>query len=159
MHIIKRCMATAVKGKAGSVSGGKKKADAITDKRYILIKKMLYDPAVKTTLPSKQKQNARKLDLSTSPLYIGNDVQEKQTDVIERMWAIQQQQDQIKYLNNLKAQYTSMYKAMEALKSADERLFNGTKGKNPLDVFPKDFRIPTDTPPTNGWDYSMVGQK
>ncbi|KAJ3325353.1 hypothetical protein HDV06_004212 [Boothiomyces sp. JEL0866] len=151
--IFKRFMGAAPKVKKPAYTGNKK--DKIGDPRYIAIKKMLYDPAIKESDPEKQRANALQPSTAESPVYIGEDAEKAQIDLVERMWAIKKQTEHQEFIDSIKRRYTAMRKANEALEKLDKRLFEGTLQKNEVESFPRKLRIVTETPPLLGWDYEM----
>ncbi|KAJ3268842.1 hypothetical protein HDV01_002161 [Terramyces sp. JEL0728] len=155
--IFKRFMGAAPKVKKPAYTGNKK--DKIGDPRYIAIKKMLYDPSIKESDPEKQKANALRQSTAESPVYIGEDTEKAQIDLVERMWAIKKQTEQQNFIDSIKRKYSAMRKANEALEKLDKRLFEGTLQKNEVEAFPRKLRIVTETPPLLGWDYDMDRQK
>ncbi|KAJ2452452.1 hypothetical protein GGF42_004023 [Coemansia sp. RSA 2424] len=51
------------------------------------------------------------------------------------------------------AKFESMRSAYEALADLDQRLFDGACQKEANATFPRQMRVPTETPPTKIWDY------
>ncbi|KAJ2895040.1 hypothetical protein IWW38_002411 [Coemansia aciculifera] len=51
------------------------------------------------------------------------------------------------------AKFEAMRSAYEALADVDQRLFNGACQKEANATFPRQMRVPTETPPTKIWDY------
>ncbi|KAJ2036069.1 hypothetical protein GGI08_008679 [Coemansia sp. S2] len=49
--------------------------------------------------------------------------------------------------------FESMKTAYEALAALDQRLFDGACQKEANATFPRQMRVPTETPPTKIWDY------
>ncbi|KAJ1822135.1 hypothetical protein GGH91_000989 [Coemansia sp. RSA 2671] len=49
--------------------------------------------------------------------------------------------------------FDSMKNAYEALAALDQRLFDGACQKEANVTFPRQMRVPTETPPTKIWDY------
>ncbi|KAJ1879962.1 hypothetical protein H4S04_002402 [Coemansia sp. S16] len=49
--------------------------------------------------------------------------------------------------------FESMKAAYEALAALDQRLFDGACQKEANATFPRQMRVPTETPPTKIWDY------
>ncbi|KAJ2797646.1 hypothetical protein FBU31_001825 [Coemansia sp. 'formosensis'] len=49
--------------------------------------------------------------------------------------------------------FESMKNAYEALAALDQRLFDGACQKEANATFPRQMRVPTETPPTKIWDY------
>ncbi|KAJ3191065.1 proteasome core particle subunit beta 2 [Irineochytrium annulatum] len=106
--------------------GMKRKEPALGDKRYQMIKDMLYgkgDPPAEAP---------RKLTLFS-----------------ERAWSLLKVREAKAEEEALLRKYRAMRLAMEELKKTDERLFAGAMEPNdPLQCFPRRLRVPTETPPS-----------
>lgn len=101
-------------------------------------------------------------------------------ETIERAWQLHMRHRRDGHLAELRAMHTRMQEAVEELKEVDDRLFHwatvprdqrriikpeaealrGTKGsmRKALEaridgLFPRELRVPTDTPSVSGWDY------
>lgn len=84
---------------------------------------------------------------------------------IHRAWQLFRAQQRAARSRELERQYNSIRAACEALKlvaddggepSAEEdggRLYRVALGKKDVGTFPIELRIPTDTPPKNGWNH------
>ncbi|KAJ3023669.1 hypothetical protein HKX48_001893 [Thoreauomyces humboldtii] len=147
---------TLARSGGGSPDAAKKAKDATTaDKRYQLIREMLYDRTVPTT-------PARPVKLPTAesvscPVVIG-DSTVAQMDTIERAWAMEKQKEAAAKVAELRDMYESMREAMVQLEKTDVRLFEAAKvgaARKDVTVFPRRLRVPTETPPIDGWDYDM----
>ncbi|KAI8913315.1 hypothetical protein EDD86DRAFT_174038, partial [Gorgonomyces haynaldii] len=68
-------------------------------------------------------------------------------DQIERMWYLTKAQEAKEQTEQLQRQYLMMRRAMEKLESTDKTLFEDALKKPVLPQFPKQFRLPTETPP------------
>lgn len=101
-------------------------------------------------------------------------------ETIERAWQLHQRHKREEKLVELSAMHARMEEAVQELEQVDQRLYHwatvprdqrrlikpeaealrGTKGsvRKALEariegLFPRELRVPTDTPSTNGWDY------
>jgi hypothetical protein len=141
------CRSYATKPAATSTGGGRKKGQAIIggDARYNLLKSVLYQAPPRDPLP-----------ITSTPQ---TPQEEKDAnDVIEKTWVLYLEEKRREQVLALKKKYQSMRNAMLELEKTDKRLFDGTQ----VDVesteevvsykrFPRRLRIPTETPPTSGW--------
>jgi hypothetical protein len=119
--------------------------------RYNLIKKMLYDPSIKTfdlTIKSPSKPTPH------PNLYTGKDQDLIEQDIIERQWSIYKQQEMAEFISLKKKQYDSIRWANTHLEKFSKPMFENTKIIQ-QGLFPKRMRIPADTMPELGWDYDM----
>ena len=128
----------------------RKDTSGFSDKRYQLIKDILYKPPLKT--PQIAKLNTTDLE---------------RREIIERVWSLLKSRESQEQEISLLKKYRSMRAALEELKETDERLFRGTGVmeshaadsensddntlKEPI-LFPRRLKIPTETPPIGGWD-------
>ena len=135
IHNTYRCVSIKATSKTADKGGN--------DSRNQLITNALYSPQPSPPLPT---------SIST-----------EQHELIERMWALEKWKEAELYSNQLKAQYESMRKAMCALRASDPFLFEGAckkdvdaDGRDKIVSFPKRFRVPTETPPLNGWSYELI---
>ncbi|CCX32208.1 Similar to 54S ribosomal protein L28, mitochondrial; acc. no. P36527 [Pyronema omphalodes CBS 100304] len=71
---------------------------------------------------------------------------------IHRAWQLFRKQQREAREKELERQYNKMRDAVEALKTVDERLYRIAISKKEVGTFPIELRIPTDTPPRNGWN-------
>ncbi|KAI9095214.1 mitochondrial ribosomal protein L28-domain-containing protein [Phlyctochytrium arcticum] len=127
------------------------------DQRYQLIQDILYDKNVPTTparpIPAPSVHSFTHA-VATHP---SNPEAVKQ-DTIERAWALHKEREAVAKVAEVRAIYESMRAAMEELEKVDKRLFEAAKvGTDPeeVTVFPRRLRVPTETPPVDGWDYEM----
>jgi large subunit ribosomal protein L40 len=101
-------------------------------------------------------------------------------ETIERAWQLHERHRREEHLAELCAMHARMQEAVEELKNVDDRLFHwatvprdqrrlikpeaealrGARGsvRKALEariegLFPRELRVPTDTPSTSGWDY------
>ncbi|KAJ3220113.1 hypothetical protein HDU67_006869 [Dinochytrium kinnereticum] len=128
---------------ASSSSQPRRKEQGISDKRYNVIKDMLYKPdASKPSKKMTQEESDRR-------------------EIIERVWCLTKIKEARRIEEELLRKYRSMRLAMEELKKTDERLFAGTgavmeggEGSGKIEaLFPRRLKVPTETPPVGGWEY------
>ncbi|TPX31732.1 hypothetical protein SmJEL517_g05003 [Synchytrium microbalum] len=145
----------------------------VTDKRVAAIRDILY---AETTKPTHMPHGLPpQMDVAhIKPV----------KDTIERAWAVKKMDEKHAIVDEVKRKYTAMRKAMEALQSIDSRLFEGAVANNriergtnlhpatstpdnttaegdaqspqPVLVFPRRLRVPTETPPIKGWKYQLT---
>jgi Mitochondrial ribosomal protein L28 len=129
------------------------KKSVTQDWRSVLIKKMIYDnPASRTPTPA--------VSLRESPVYVGEDADTLMAEELERAYCVHLQLEKEAHIKRIREGYTSMRLAMEQLEKVDKRLFEGTMVQlKEHELFPKRMRVPTETPPLNGWDYEMDRNK
>jgi large subunit ribosomal protein L40 len=72
---------------------------------------------------------------------------------IHRAWLLFKRAERIARERELERQYNKIRDACEELKRTDERLFRNAVSKKEVGTFPIELRIPTDTPPRNGWNH------
>ncbi|KAJ3109987.1 39S ribosomal protein L28, mitochondrial [Physocladia obscura] len=122
----------------------RKPAQGVTDKRMQIVRDILY-PAAPPQVPTPPA-----LKVSFQSL--------AQREVIERMWCRLKTIEAIEIEERLQRKYLRVRLAMEDLEKNHKELFEGT-GQVTLSaidegaMFPRRLRIPTETPPTNGWEY------
>ena len=117
----------------------KKSTAATADKRYTLLKQVLYS------------------DQKRTPTSYTKDQQDQHT-LVERMWCLEKQREKDAQNALLDAQFVGMRKAALALEKMDMRLFmeatrvmEYTQGET-IHTFPLKLRVPTNTPSKS--DYS-----
>ncbi|KAJ3164213.1 hypothetical protein HDU88_005525 [Geranomyces variabilis] len=139
-----------------SAQANKKVKDVLSsDKRYSLIREILYDKDVPTT-PAKPVRQLTAQSVS-NPIATRREHDAK-VDAIERAWAIEKHKEAAAKMQELRGMYESMRLAMEELERTDSRLFEAAKvgaDREKVIVFPRRLRVPTETPPLDGWDYEM----
>ncbi|RUS21515.1 mitochondrial ribosomal protein L28-domain-containing protein [Endogone sp. FLAS-F59071] len=106
-----------------------------SDARTELIKKVLFE------LPSRE------------PLELSEEDQER-NETIERAWKLVKMIEREARDAELERKFRAMREAMLELERTNERLFRGALVRNRHITFPRQMKIPTETPPTAGWDYS-----
>ena len=146
---VRRTYATARKNIVKSKKGG------VQDPRHVLIKEMLYDKKVPSTDPKDFKPNIKPPSTKPSPVYIGQDPIEQEIDQVERMWYLIKHQEAQRQTTELKQVAMSMRAAMERLEQVDSRLFEDALKKEKVQLFPRKFRVPTESPSPLGWDYEI----
>ncbi|KAF8535560.1 mitochondrial ribosomal protein L28-domain-containing protein [Trichophaea hybrida] len=72
---------------------------------------------------------------------------------IHRAWQLFKNAERVARERELERQYNKIRDACEELAKADERLYRVALGKKEVGTFPIEMRIPTDTPPRNGWNH------
>ncbi|KAJ3159542.1 hypothetical protein HDU86_001551 [Geranomyces michiganensis] len=140
----------------GRAQGSSKVKDALSgDKRYQLLRTILYDKDVPTT-PAKPVRPLT-AQLVSNPIATRRE-QDAKVDAIERAWAVEKHKEAAAKTKELRGMYESMRLAMEELERTDSRLFEAAKvgaDREQVVVFPRRLRVPTETPPLDGWDYEM----
>lgn len=119
-----------------NMSAAAKKALLSSDKRYPLIRKMLYDNP-------------------PPPPPIFTPQQQEQHEIIERTWCLVRQRSEMLFKQNMKLRYQAMHNAVSALERVNHRLYllatrsSNTEFKNGDLVyrFSGKLRVPTHTPP------------
>ncbi len=119
---------------ASTKSLPKTPAKTIIDKRYTLLKDILYFK-------------------STRPEISLTEFEREQHEVIERMWALQKEREVLNLEENLRKKYTVMRRAAEELERIDERLFKGAciseaegyESGQAVQPFSGKLRVPVDT--------------
>nr|CAG8505022.1 10976_t:CDS:2 [Entrophospora candida] len=127
---------TTSSGAGGSMIPGSQQFH-ITDKRYEVIKQILYE--------------TEKPDLSS---LTQEDLERHET--IERAWKLfcrhQKEQKELE----LARKYQMLNEANIELEKVDERLFKEAQLNNSKILFPGKMKIPTETPPLDGWNYNYT---
>ena len=120
-----------------STQAQKKVNEGSIDKRYNLIKDILYgpssEPIKEPILPSPKN----------SPVHTNDEYKER--DLIERAWCHFKQIEAQNQWDALKSKYISMRNAMMMLQSKDKRLFEECNKNEEYPRFPFRLRVPTDT--------------
>ncbi|CAG8581027.1 1191_t:CDS:2 [Diversispora eburnea] len=112
-------------------------ASNITDTRYSIIKRILYE----TPHPEIPKMTEEDLERHKT---------------IERAWKLfvrnrKEQQD-----DEMAAKYRMLNNANIELEKLPGRLFGQAQLGNKIALFPRQLKIPTVTPPLNGWNYDFT---
>ncbi|CAG8481565.1 17152_t:CDS:2 [Dentiscutata heterogama] len=106
----------------------------ITDTRYQIIKRILYETP-KPELPKMTEQDLER------------------HETIDRAWKLFLRNQQEERENELAAKYRMLNEANIELEKLGPRLFNSAQMGNKIMMFPRQMKIPTETPPLNGWNY------
>ncbi|KAJ3407127.1 hypothetical protein HDU80_009582 [Chytriomyces hyalinus] len=123
---------------------------SITDKRVQTVRDILYGPPSAST---ESRTTAVPAPLTATAATLS------QQELMERMWALERIREKKATEERLAVKYARLRAAMEDLEANHKHLFEGTnaKEKSAVDtgaVFPRRLRVPTETPPSNGWDYT-----
>ncbi|KAI8098937.1 mitochondrial ribosomal protein L28-domain-containing protein [Halteromyces radiatus] len=78
----------------------------------------------------------------------------QQHDTIERAWKLHTMRERERKQRTLEKQFRSLHQAMSELEKTSDRLFKGAIVKSRHITYPKQAKIPTETPPTQVWDYN-----
>ena len=78
----------------------------------------------------------------------------EQHETIERAWKLHKMRQREQRQQTLERQFRSIHAAMNELEKTSDRLFKGAIVKSRHITYPKQAKIPTETPSTQGWDYS-----
>ena len=148
-----------------------------SDKRISAIRDILYG---ETTIPSHMPTGLPSIDSPASSSTPRQEIDTSQIkpikDTIERAWAVKKMDEKAAIMEEVRRKYGAMRKAMETLQQMDARLFEGAVANNKIErgtsmypvnpsdsivdgvqdgqavlVFPRRLRVPTETPPINGW--------
>ncbi|KAF3157699.1 hypothetical protein TWF106_001815 [Orbilia oligospora] len=71
---------------------------------------------------------------------------------IQQAWLLFKHKQKAERELELERQYNKIHDACEELKRCDERLFRIATDKKGVGTFPREMRIPTDTPPRGGFN-------
>lgn len=75
-------------------------------------------------------------------------------ETIERAWKLHKMRQRESKQRSLEHQFRAMNLAMTELEKTSDRLFKGALVKSRHMTYPKQAKIPTETPSTQGWDYN-----
>ncbi|KAI9478399.1 MAG: mitochondrial ribosomal protein L28-domain-containing protein [Benjaminiella poitrasii] len=78
----------------------------------------------------------------------------EQHETIERAWKLHKMRSREQRERTLERQFRAMQTAMNELEKTSDRLFKGAIVKSRHLTYPKQAKIPTETPSAQGWDYS-----
>ncbi|GBB84016.1 hypothetical protein RclHR1_10660004 [Rhizophagus clarus] len=109
----------------------------ITDTRYEVIKRILYETP--------------KPDL---PQFTEEDLERHET--IERAWQLYLRNKREAKSKESAAKYRMLNEANMQLEQISKFLFISAQLGNKTTLFPSQMKIPTETPPLNGWNYDYV---
>ncbi|KAF7723881.1 39S ribosomal protein L40, mitochondrial [Apophysomyces ossiformis] len=79
-------------------------------------------------------------------------------ETIERAWKLHKMRLREERQRTLERQFRAMNLAMTELEKTSDRLFKGALVKSRHMTYPKQAKIPTETPSPQGWDYSFKAQ-
>ena len=79
----------------------------------------------------------------------------EQHETIERAWKLHKMRTREQRERTLERQFRTMQAAMTELEKTSDRLFKGAIVKSRHVTYPKQAKIPTETPSSQGWDYSF----
>lgn len=78
----------------------------------------------------------------------------EQHETIERAWKLHRMRQREQRERSLELQFRAMNVAMNELEKTSDRLFKGALVKSRHITYPKQAKIPTETPSTQGWDHA-----
>lgn len=141
-------------GVCGSVRFRRDKK-SVGDRRLILLKNMLV-PGSKPVYETEIKAERRTPEEYYTPVDVDitKSPENVRREVIERAWCLLKEEESIEKTQELFRMYKSLHTASEDLKSKFPDLYNkieAERGLGYLPMFPMELRIPSYTPPTNGW--------
>ena len=73
---------------------------------------------------------------------------------IHRAWQLYRRKQRAEWQAELQRQWDQMRRACDELAKTDQRLFRIATAKKDVSPFPLEMRIPTDTPPRDGWNHA-----
>ncbi|KAI9320187.1 mitochondrial ribosomal protein L28-domain-containing protein [Dichotomocladium elegans] len=79
----------------------------------------------------------------------------EQHETIERAWKLHKMRQREQRQRTLERQFRAMQSAMAELEKTSDRLYKGAIVKSRHVTYPKQAKIPTETPSPQGWDYSF----
>ncbi|RIA83315.1 hypothetical protein C1645_786671 [Glomus cerebriforme] len=109
----------------------------ITDTRYEVIKRILYE----TPKPE-------------LPQFTEEDLERHET--IERAWQLYLRNKREVKCREMEAKYRMLNEANIKLEQISKSLFVSAQLGNKTVLFPGQLKIPTETPPLNGWNYDYI---
>ncbi|KAI8068608.1 hypothetical protein BC940DRAFT_298613 [Gongronella butleri] len=80
----------------------------------------------------------------------------RQHETIERAWKLHTMRQREKRQQSLEKQFRALNLAMQELEKTSDRLFKGASVKSRHITYPKQAKIPTETPATQGWNYKFT---
>jgi large subunit ribosomal protein L40 len=127
--------ATQIRLSSTSTGGGSNSAPG-GDTRLETIRRVLFEPARREKVLELQGENL------------------EQHETIERAWKLHRMRQREQRERSLELQFRAMNSAMNELEKTSDRLFKGALVKSRHITYPKQAKIPTETPSTQGWDYA-----
>ncbi|KAI8373342.1 mitochondrial ribosomal protein L28-domain-containing protein [Blakeslea trispora] len=107
------------------------------DARLEVIRRVLFEPARRESV-----------------IHLENETLE-QHETIERAWKLHRMRTREERERSLERQFRAMHTAMNELEKTSDRLYKGALVKSRHITYPKQAKIPTETPSAQGWDYSF----
>lgn len=83
----------------------------------------------------------------------------EQHETIERAWKLHKMRAREQRERTLERQFRAMNLAMTELEKTSDRLYKGALVKSRHITYPKQSKIPTETPSAQGWDYAYKAPK
>lgn len=83
----------------------------------------------------------------------------EQHETIERAWKLHKMRTREARERRLERQFRAMEAAMNELEKTSDRLYKAAIVKSRHMTYPKQAKIPTETPSPQGWDYAFKGSQ
>ena len=115
----------------------KKAVQAPAESRYEIMKQILYQ-APKTEMPPMTEEELER------------------HEIIERAWKLLMRNRREARERELQAKFRKMKQANRELERTSLTLFKAAQSMQPNTRFPKQMKIPTETPPLSGWNYDYT---
>jgi large subunit ribosomal protein L40 len=80
----------------------------------------------------------------------------QQHETIERAWKLHQNQERERRNRELEKKFRKMNAAMTELEKTSDRLFKAAIVKSRHITFPREMKIPTETPSPQGWNHDYT---
>ncbi|KAI9227101.1 MAG: hypothetical protein DHS80DRAFT_7203, partial [Piptocephalis tieghemiana] len=101
-----------------------------------LLKRILFEPGVRPTPKTTRDP----------------ETVEQEEEVIRHAWAVEQQQLESRRNEERKRKFQAMKAAHDTLKQENPTLYRGAVWRDVAPQFPRQMRVPTQTPPKKIWD-------
>ncbi|RKP14375.1 hypothetical protein BJ684DRAFT_19219 [Piptocephalis cylindrospora] len=124
--------------KVADAAAARARQHSLTGSHNELLKRVLFEPGVRPTIPSKRD----------------GEVMEQEETVIKQAWALEQEHLESRRNEERKRKFLAMKEAHDILKQESETLYKGAVWRDVAPLFPRQMRIPTQTPPKVIWDYT-----
>jgi large subunit ribosomal protein L40 len=131
---IRRTTCTLNQYRLSSTTGGSNSSGG--DTRLEVIRRVLFEPG----------RREKAIELEGEAL--------EQHETIERAWKLHKMRVREERERSLERQFRAMNAAMTELEKTSDRLFKGALVKSRHITYPKQAKIPTETPSVQGWDYA-----
>jgi large subunit ribosomal protein L40 len=131
---IRRTACTLNQYRLSSTTGGSNSSGG--DTRLEVIRRVLFEPG----------RREKVIELEGEAL--------EQHETIERAWKLHKMRVREERERSLERQFRAMNAAMTELEKTSDRLFKGALVKSRHITYPKQAKIPTETPSAQGWDYA-----